>query len=272
METIVEPLPINLESSAGFAGIWDIFEWTEKAQVDELFADLMRQNRELREAHPMHVAEAFFRGEHRTVKPRHALRTHNKITDGLLRQTFGLRLMNDHTGTEDQVVRYIAIGSNGEEPSRDDPKLKREIFRAAPITKKADGDQYKFLILLDFDDANPPAETTITSASSTTVITLASVTGLNEGDTIRIQKTAGYEFRVIVDITGLVVTINTAMPALPVATQTVLRCLGEGGAFGNTNATSTPESGKLFNRALLPYDKTDSKAVLVRDTIIAVPV
>lgn len=76
-------------------------------------------------------------------------------------------------------------------------------------------------------------------APTTTVFTLASVTGLRVNDMIRVGLTGGYEYVKVTAIAGAEVTVSPALSAAPAAADTVDQVIEEAGVFGDVPAGYT---------------------------------
>lgn len=254
-------------------GLWEATPYRAKATPAELIAALKRQERRYRGASDMDCIEAICRGELPVARVGPTTAVKNKITLGLRAQTWGARLLNAHTSDDTGILYYLSVGTDNTAPTESQTQLVREIFRAAPLTKAATSDnKQKFVLFLDFDDANPDVTTNLSSDGTKTQITVDSVTGFAAGDAIRVSTSPSASISRILSISGSTLNLDPTLPLayIPLSGQAVDLCIGETGAHGNEDATSSANTGKMFARSGLAFYNSSDLAYFIKHTFSGV--
>jgi hypothetical protein len=261
------------QASGKVFGLWEPVAWGVQAHIFELADKLRRQQRIFREAPDWQVFDAILRGQLEGVPLLTGPMVWNKVTQKLLEDTFAARIVNANTSDEDLRARYLAVGTNYTQPAYAHTSLFRETLRKTPLTQAQDGKYAKLYLFLDLAEANGAQTTIASGTNNTTTITVASATGFNIGDAIRVGTSPQPSFSSIVAIDGTELSLDPAEPLLstPTVSQAVLVCIGETGSFGNQNATGTAGSGDMFSRSRLRWPKTSSQAMMIRHSIFGEP-
>lgn len=264
----------DVKECGKIAGLYEPFALRTKASNEELLQLLRREHASLRDAHPFDQWNAILQGRlgRDLIVP--GPRVWNKVLTGYLKDTEGARLCNEHTSNEDGVLRYLAVGTGNVDPADDDAQLLREIYRAAPLSKKNTDSGSKFILQLDFGDANPGVATTVTAGSwSTLTFEVASTTGFAVGDAISVGTTPATSYSRIAAITPGTpgsITVDSLEPLLsiPAPGQAVTLLIGSAGAFGNGLASGTINTGTMFSHSKLRIPKDSDLAWFIRFTFL----
>lgn len=253
------------------SGIYEPFLLLDQVSDEELLAMLRRQQRIYRDAPDWDCWQAILGGELQSVRLSAHKPAFNKVTLGYLRDTEGKRMVNGHAGSEDGILRYLAVGTGNTDAATNNTQLLRETFRAVPNTKANTDAGPQFVLRLNFTEANITTATTIAvGAWSTTVFEVASATGLAVGDAIRVGTTPAASETRITAIAGNQITVdaNEPLASVPQSGQAVQLLLGEAGAFGNTDATASANTGRLYSRSRLRIPKNDQLCWFIRYTYL----
>lgn len=254
-------------------GLWDATPYRAKAAPAELIAELKKSDRNYQGKHDLECIEAICRGELPKASVGPTTHIQNKIMKKLRVDTWGARLLNAHTADDSGILYYLSVGTNNTDPSETQTQLEREIFRATPLTKSAttDGKQ-KFILFLDFPDANPGVSTTLTEDGTKTQIVVDSVTSFNVGDAVQVNTSPAVSKTRISSINGTTVNFDSNIPLsyLPLSGQAMHLILGETGAHGNEDASITENSGDLFARSKLPIYNDSDLAYFIKHTFAGI--
>lgn len=249
---------------------WTPVALRTKASPDELVGMLRRQSRRYRGADFFDCIEAIMAGALRHVDVQALNPIKNKINEQLLDDTWGARLVNAHTAANDGILRYMAVGTNNSDPSESLPNLPNEFFRDVPLTKKHAGSQQKFILHLDFDDANLEIDTTVKAGTwSKTVFEVTDPTGFHVGAAVRVAGSLT-SFSRITAIAGDQITLDPAQPlsAVPVEDDAVNLCIGGTASYGGTDATTDLQSGHPYAISKLRIYKNADLAYFIKQTFL----
>lgn len=253
----------------GATAYWQPFALKTKASPQELVKMLRKQGRQYVNASFHDCIEAIIAGRLRHVEifPQDAIQ--NKVNNELIRNTWGARLVNGHSAAHDGILRYMAVGTNNENPSSAQASLSNEFYRAEPLSKKNTGAQQKFILHLDFDEANLETDTTVTSAASSTVFTVADATGFHVNAAIRVAGSLT-SFSRVSSVSGNTITLNPDEPLAftPQNGDEVNLCIGGTASYGGTDATATLQSGHPYSISKLRIYKNSDLAYFIKKTFI----
>lgn len=268
----MKALPIEIDLPAEKSSdrsYWQPFALRTKASPEELVKMLRKQGRKYLNADFHDCIEAIMRGalRHVDISPMDPLK--NSINYELIRETWGSRLVDGHTAAHDGVLRYMAVGTNNADPSSGNANLANEFYRSPPLSKKNTGPQQKFILHLDFDQANLDNDTTVTSAVSTTVFTVSSITGFHTNAAIRVAGDLT-SFSRILSISGNTITLDPDQPLsqVPSPGDVVNLCIGGTASYGGTDATATLQSGHPYAISKLRIYKNSDLAYFIKQTFI----
>jgi len=249
---------------------WTPVALRSKASPEELVKALRRQSRKYSGADFFDCIEAIMAGALRHVDVQTLDPIKNKINKQLLDDTWGARLVNGHTAAHDGILRYMAVGTNNTDPTEGQANLANEFFRAVPLTKKHTGSQQKFILHLDFADANLENDTTVKAGTwSKTVFEVADPTGFHVGAAIRVSGTLT-SFSRISAIAGDQITLDPSQPLLevPLSGHDVNLCIGGTASYGGTDATATLQSGHPYAVSKLRIYKNSDLAYFIKQTFL----
>lgn len=265
-------MDIQLNETCKSTTVYTFYDWHGSWELADLEAALRRTYRALRHASRFDVLHALMRGELPGLSVNKAAQGINKIQDGWLLEIVGAWLVDELPVGADGIVKRAAVGTNYTQSSSTDGQLFRETFRNAIATKKQFGNHHRFIMHLDWDDANG-ADTLIADGSwSSTAFEVEDATGVNPGDAVRLQLGSQFEYGTVASVDDDLITLTAPLSAIPQPGAQFLVCIGEVGLFGSADADDTPNSGTCFSRARLRYPKISERAPLVLCDMILVGV
>lgn len=204
----------------------------------------------------------------------------NLILRGFWEDLFARLASGNSAGANQSLkIQYLALGKSYADSSFTQGDLTSEYYRDVPDETYDDGvSTYYTTLYVKKTEANPTGSTTVSSATTNTITVASATDFVNDG---RIQiTTASATYNCTISISGTTFTCSaitggsltnaSAFDPLdpPVATNTVVSLISEGGCIIGEDATSTPNSGKAMNRRLLETLKNTSRS-LIFDYILA---
>lgn len=204
----------------------------------------------------------------------------NKVVLGFFQDLFA---RNKGTQTSDQTLKYeyFGVGSNyGTAVSQSQTTLQAEIFRFVP-DEIYDNGLYQITVSthIKSDEGNPNV-TQISNASTPTTsnFSVANVTGIAVGTLIEVEITGDDpEVCRVTAVNGSLITIyaldtgDNLLPVAPSVGDDVYVMYAEGGCFMGNAANASANTGKMANRKLFQYKKTNGAGILIDNQFTYLP-
>lgn len=163
-------------------------------------------------------------------------------------------------------VNYLALGTAGyPPPSAGDIEIDAEVVRFTPTSIYNNG-AYTFVFSVELlpSQAILTGNTDVATGGpyTTTVFDVDDASAISQYDQILVNTSSSGDFSyvVVTNIAGDTLTVDPALPAVPIAGDDVFRTYGNGGLI--RNGTATLGTGTPCNRKIIQFCKTNELVIL----------